>query len=219
MKNVRRRAPPSPDPAPAGQGERSDPNGAPMAVEFTPGGQNAVMPEPSPWPIAAPLEGPRLRLEPLRVAHADEAMAFLDDARLHTYIGGTPPDRDELARRYRRQSVGHSPDHAQGWLNWMLRRRADGVLVGTVQATLSRPGGSPPLDAELAWVVGHAFQGDGYAKEGAAVMADWLRAQGVRTLTAHVHPDHRASAAVAAALGMRRTGEPHDGEERWTTPA
>lgn len=177
------------------------------------------MSEPLSWPVAVPLEGRRLRLEPLRVAHAEEATTFLDDARLHTYIGGTPPTRDELERRYRRQSAGHSPDHAQGWLNWMLRRRADGVLVGTVQATLSRSDGPHHLEAELAWVVGHAHQGNGYAKEGAAVMADWLRTRGAGRLTAHVHPEHRASAAVAAALGMRPTGEPHDGEERWTTPA
>jgi RimJ/RimL family protein N-acetyltransferase len=168
------------------------------------------------WPVAVPLEGPRLRLEPLRVAHAEEAPAFLADVRLHTYIGGTPPTRGELERRYRRQSAGHSPDRTQGWLNWMLRRHTDGKLVGTVQATLTRPGVHHRPTAELAWVVGHAFQGNGYAREGAAAMTHWLRGQGISPLTAHVHPDNHASAAVAAALGLHPTGTLHDGEQLWT---
>lgn len=168
------------------------------------------------WPVAVPLEGPRLRLEPLRVAHAEEALPFLADVRLHTYIGGTPPTRGELERRYRRQSAGHSPDRTQGWLNWMLRRHTDGKLVGTVQATLTRPDGHHRPTAELAWVVGHAFQGNGYAKEGAAAMTHWLRDQGISPLTAHVHPDNRPSAAVAAALGLHPTGTLHDGERHWT---
>jgi RimJ/RimL family protein N-acetyltransferase len=169
------------------------------------------------WPVAVPLEGPRLRLEPLRVAHAEEALPFLADARLHTYIGGTPPTPGELEQRYRRQSAGHSPDRTQGWLNWMLRRRTDGTLVGTVQATLTRPDGRHHRPtAELAWVVGHAFQGHGYAKEGAAVMAHWLRDRGISPLTAHIHPAHHASAAVAEALGFHPTGTQHDGEEHWT---
>jgi RimJ/RimL family protein N-acetyltransferase len=48
-------------------------------------------------------------------------------------------------------------------------------------------------------------------------MADWLTAQGVRRLVAHVHPDHVASAAVARSLGLAATDELVDGEVRWTT--
>jgi RimJ/RimL family protein N-acetyltransferase len=40
----------------------------------------------------------------------------------------------------------------------------------------------------------------------------------VRTVVAHVHPDHRASAAVAAAAGLTPTGTFHDGEVRWELP-
>jgi RimJ/RimL family protein N-acetyltransferase len=173
------------------------------------------MTNPPPWPLAVPLEGPRLLLEPLRVAHAEEAVAFLGDARLHTYIGGEPPSRGELEERYRRQSAGHSPDGSQGWLNWMVRARAGGLLVGTVQATLTRP--RPGLlQAELAWVVGHDFQGHGYAKESAEVMAHWLRDQGVSAFAAHIHPHHHASVAVAKTLGLRPTGTLHEGEQLWT---
>ncbi|MFJ8645302.1 GNAT family N-acetyltransferase [Streptomyces sp. NPDC093546] len=173
------------------------------------------------WPAAAPLQGPRVLLEPLAITHAEEAAEILGDERLHTWIGGTPPTREELERRYRRQAVGHSPDGRQGWLNWMLRRRIDGQLIGTVQATLYRPspdglGPSPDrVEAELAWVVGHAFQGAGYGKEGASTMVLWLRTQGVAGFVAHVHPGHGASAGIASALGMKPTGEVHDSEVLW----
>ncbi|PPS90227.1 GNAT family N-acetyltransferase [Streptomyces sp. MH60] len=174
------------------------------------------MSETYPWPAPAPLRGARVQLEPLTVAHSREAVDFLDDVRLHRWIGGSPPTEEELQRRYRRQAVGRSPDGRQGWLNWMLRRHTDGRLVGTVQATLHRPG-PDRVEAELAWVVGHAFQGAGYGKEGAATMALWLRERGVSRFVAHVHPEHRASAGIARSLGMEPSGEVHDFEELWTT--
>ncbi|MDQ0991153.1 GNAT family N-acetyltransferase [Streptomyces sp. V3I7] len=166
------------------------------------------------WPAAAPLQGARLQLEPLAIAHAEEAAEILDDGRLHEWTGGTPPTREELERRYRRQTVGHSPDGRQGWLNWMLRTIRGGQLVGTVQATLYRPRPAR-VEAELAWVVGHAFQGAGYGREGASTMVRWLRTQGVAGCVAHVHPGHRASAGIARALGMRPTDAIHDGEVLW----
>lgn len=168
------------------------------------------------WPAAVPLRGARVQLEPLTVAHAREAVTFLDDRRLHRWTGGSPPTEEELERRYRRQAVGHSPDGRQGWLNWVLRRHTDGRLVGTVQATLHQPG-PDRVEAELAWVVGHDFQGEGYGTEGAATMALWLCERGVARLLAHVHPEHRASAGIARSLGMRPSGEVHDSEELWTT--
>ncbi|MEV5381789.1 GNAT family N-acetyltransferase [Streptomyces sp. NPDC052721] len=172
------------------------------------------MPEKNSWPIAASLQGERLQLEPLTIEHAEEAVEILNDQRLHEWIGGAPPSREELEQRYRRQVAGHSPDGRQGWLNWMLRERAGGQLVGTVQATLYRP--CPDrVEAELAWVVGHAFQGAGYGKEGASVMAAWLRTQGISGCVAHVHPGHGASAGIARALGMKPTDEIHDSEVLW----
>lgn len=178
------------------------------------------MPEKHSWPIAAPLQGPRVQLEPLTIAHAQEAAEILNDVRLHQWIGGTPPTRHELEQRYHRQVIGHSPDGQHGWLNWMVRNRADGRLVGTVQATLYHPRSDHSddpdrVEAELAWVIGHDFQGAGYGKEGASTMADWLRTQGVAGFVAHVHPEHAASAGIARALGMERTGEVHDSEELW----
>ena len=159
------------------------------------------------------LRGDRVVLEPLRVDHASEMAVLVDDSQLHTFIGGTPPTEEELVERYRHQVSGWSRDRSQRWLNWVVRRRADDQAVGTVQATVTSLDGL--LVAEVAWVVGTAYQGQGYAKEAASTMVQWLRSRGISRVVAHIHPDHHASHAVARALGLSRTGTWHDGEERW----
>ncbi|GGL92576.1 acetyltransferase [Streptomyces fumigatiscleroticus] len=159
----------------------------------------------------------RLDLLPLRVAHAEEMAAVLSDPALHTFIGGTPDTPQALRSRYRRLSAG-SPDPAVSWLNWVIRLRDEGCPTGTVQATVVRPGrghrGDGPI-AEIAWVVGTPWQGRGIATEAARGLVAWLGRQQVHTVVAHIHPGHRASAAVATAAGLRATGERREGEIRW----
>jgi RimJ/RimL family protein N-acetyltransferase len=104
---------------------------------------------------------------------------------------------------------GHSPDGGQAWLNWMLRRRDTGELVGTVQATVTEAA------ADLAWVVAVPHQRKGHAREAALAVQKLLRDAGVSRFTAHIHPDHIASAGVARALGLAPTGTVVDGEIRW----
>jgi RimJ/RimL family protein N-acetyltransferase len=134
----------------------------------------------------------------------------LADERLHAFTGGAPATEEELRDRYARQVLGHSPDGSEVWRNWMLRRRDTGELIGYVQATVAG------RDAELAWVVAVAHQGRGYAREAALAMTAWLRVQGVARFTAHVHPEHAASAGVARALGLSPTTTVVDGEIRWS---
>jgi RimJ/RimL family protein N-acetyltransferase len=125
------------------------------------------------------------------------------------FIGGRPATEAELRERYTRQVAGHSSDGSEAWLNWVVRRRDGGELVGTVQATVSGSTG------ELAWVVAVAHQGRGYAREAATAVQTWLRTTGVSEFLAHIHPDHAASAGVARALGLAPTDTVVDGEIRW----
>jgi len=155
----------------------------------------------------------RLDLEPLQVAHAEEMAAVLDDPALHEYIGGEPASLEQLHRQYSRQVLGRSPDGSQRWLNWVLRHRPDRRAVGTVQATVSQE--AQLLTAEVAWVVGTAHQGRGYAQEAAAAMVAWLRRCGIEAVVAHVHPEHPASQAVAQSVGLHPTTAVVDGEVRW----
>lgn len=159
----------------------------------------------------APFSTRRLDALPLRVAHADEMAAVLADPALYAFTGGAPESADALRARYERRTAG-SPDPGVRWWNWVLRARDEDRLAGYVQATVD----TRTAEAEIAWVVGTRWQGRGYAKEAAAGLVDRLvRETAVRAVVAHVHPDHAASAAVAAAAGLAPTERWHDGERRW----
>ena len=62
------------------------------------------------WPAAEVIETEPLRLEPLRVDHAVEMAAVLDDERLHAFIGGRPATLEELRARYVQLVAGRSAD-------------------------------------------------------------------------------------------------------------
>ena len=156
------------------------------------------------------IETARLRLLPLRPHDAVEMAAVLSDAALYEFIGGAAPTAAELRELYGRWIAG-PPRKGDAWLNWAVRLVADGSLIGHVQATVIRDGEA----ADIAWILGTTWQGRGYASEAAIAMVQWLEAAGVRTVTAHVHPRHDASARVAERAGLEATNEVEDGEVVW----
>jgi RimJ/RimL family protein N-acetyltransferase len=166
------------------------------------------------WPPAPVLETERLSLEPLRVEHAEEMAQVLGDERLHVFIGGAPRTLEELRARYRDQVTTWSVSGSDRWLNWIVRVRDSGKAAGGMQATLRDEGGE--VVAELAWVIGMAHQGRGYAREAAAAMIAWLRDERADRFIADIDPPHEASQRVATSLGLTRSGEPgEEGSERW----
>jgi RimJ/RimL family protein N-acetyltransferase len=160
---------------------------------------------------AQPVSTRRLTLVPLADEHAEEMAAVLADPDLYIFTGGSPPTRQELRARYERWIAG-SPDPAVSWCNWVIQLRSPPRLAGTVQATISTE--NEPA-AEVAWVVGTPWQRQGIATEATRALIAWLGQQSVKTVIAHIHPGHHASAAVAAAAGLTPTGQLHDGEMRW----
>ncbi|MEV8042294.1 GNAT family N-acetyltransferase [Streptomyces griseoluteus] len=98
---------------------------------------------------------------------------------------------------------------------WVLQTRGStrglAVANGSRQAVWEFFG----TELEIAWVVGTPWQRRGIAKEAAVALVAWLTARPVRSITAHIHPDHHASAAVARAAGLAPTPERQDGEVRW----
>jgi RimJ/RimL family protein N-acetyltransferase len=164
---------------------------------------------------AEPISTGRLELLPLRAEHADEMAVVLADPDLYTFTGGCPPTVAALRTRYERMIAG-SADPDVSWCNWVIQLRDGGRLAGTVQATISAADGRV---AEVAWVVGTAWQGQGIATEAARALIAWLGQQQIGTVIAHIHPRHQASAAVAAAAGFTATDESQDGETRWRLTA
>ncbi|MHB1431603.1 MAG: GNAT family N-acetyltransferase [Streptosporangiaceae bacterium] len=167
---------------------------------------------------AEPIRTARLTLVPLTPEHAGPMAAVLGDQALHAFTGGSPLGADALRARYERWSAGPA-DPAVSWCNWVIRLDEAGCLTGTVQATFS-VGAAPDgrsARAEVAWVVGTKWQRQGIATEAARALVSWLGRRGAGAVVAHIHPDHHASAAVAAAAGLRPTGRLSDGEQVWST--
>ncbi len=156
----------------------------------------------------------RLTLEPLRVDHADEMVHVLAPRELYEFYPDEPsPTLDELRARYSRQVLGRSSDGTQIWHNWIIKLRNAPQLIGFVQATVTDD------RAELAWVVGLPWQGQGYAAEAAREVRDaCMRGDTGMPITGvhcHIAPDNCRSARVAMALGLQPTDILHDGEVRW----
>jgi RimJ/RimL family protein N-acetyltransferase len=154
----------------------------------------------------------RLVLVPLRAEDADELCDVLDDDRLHEFIGGRPASRLELHDRFVLLAAG-SPRASETWLNWVVRRRLDSQAVGTMQATIREVDGT--TRSRLGWMIGVDWQNQGYATEAASALVKWVRRQGVDEIGAHIHPEHRASEAVATRAGLRQTEEEFEGERLW----
>ena len=171
--------------------------------------------ETFPPPDGGVLATPRLRLVPLRIEDADDMAGVLAEPALYEFTGGCPPSRDELRARYRRQVIGASPGGLQVWHNWIVRTRDPDEAVGFVQATITDGG----RVADIAWVIGVPWQGRGFATEAAWAMVAWIEARGATTITAHVHPGHRASERVAERAGLAVTDEVEDGERVWRRDA
>lgn len=158
-------------------------------------------------PATEPIRSERLLLTPLHVDDTNDMVSVLAHPDLYRFTGGEPPTFDQLLERYRNQSAG-SPGDDETWHNWIVR--LDGTAIGFVQATVVEE------SADLAWVVGLPWQGVGYGTEASIAMRDWLRDRGVTRFTAHIHPEHVASMAIAEQLGLQPSGVvDEDGEMIW----
>jgi RimJ/RimL family protein N-acetyltransferase len=153
----------------------------------------------------------RLIIEPLAHDHADGLLAALDDDRVGAFIGG--PDVTTVAalhERIDRIARGPGPDWPnEHWHNWVARRTSDGTIVGRLEATTYGPSRESGEWAEVAYVFGPAFWGQGYAHEGMAWMLDHLRdSLGVAECWAAIHPDNARSRRVVERLGFERQDAP-----------
>lgn len=158
----------------------------------------------------------RLELVPVIADDADELPDVFGDERLYLFLGSHPTTTEELRAQFARLAAARLADtEGTAQRNWTVRRRSDGRAVGMLQAAFCDQGRA----AEIAWAVGVPWQGQGIASEAARALVSWLERRGVAVITAHIHPDHHASATVAIRAGLRPTGNYrwHEGvrEQLW----
>jgi RimJ/RimL family protein N-acetyltransferase len=153
-------------------------------------------------PVEDHIEATRLILVPVTADDAEEMAAIFADERLYAFTGGKPGTVKELRGTLRRLAEDRAAD-AAAQLNWVVRRLVDGEAVGMLQAILSSGGRA----AEISWLVGVPWQGQGFASEAAMAMVAWLEVRGVEQITAWIRPDHHASETVAIRAGLLVMGE------------
>ena len=141
----------------------------------------------------------RLALEPLAARHASLLWPLWQDPGVFRYIPDDPPlSLEWLEQRYRRLESRSSADGSEAWLQWALRRQADGAWIGRVEATVraDRP-------SAVAWLLGSAHWRAGYATEAMTRVLDHLRDDfGVASVVVQVDERNRASLELARRLGF-----------------
>lgn len=151
--------------------------------------------------LNAVLHSERLALEPVAATHAPEAFALWQDKDIYRFIPEEPPPSlDWLQQRYAKLTARQSPNGDQAWLQWLIRRRQDQVLIGRLEASVL-------LDATaiVAWLLGTAYTGHGYAREAMQRMLMHLRADyGVHEVRAEIDTRNLRSLRLAESLGFVR---------------
>lgn len=142
------------------------------------------------------LETERLRLREWRPGDFEAFVAINADAEVARYLpGGLPMSRADTWR-FVTGSIGVWT--MRGYGAWVVERKADGAVLGRVG--LVHPEGWPGL--EVGWTIGRPFWGHGYATEAARASLDYaFFTQPVDEVIATIHPENRASQAVASKIG------------------
>ena len=126
---------------------------------------------------------PRMELVPLLRAHAAELFGAFRDPDIYRFIARKPPSAlFELEDRYSRLEARKSEDGHELWLNWAVKLRESGRLVGLVEVTIQSEG-----KALLAYLFAPSAWGKGYANESCSrVITDVSERAGVCTFEATV---------------------------------
>lgn len=149
------------------------------------------------------IETERLRLEPLQPDHAAGLFALLQDPQIYRYIPQEPPVAQSLlAQRYDQLARRLSPAGDEAWLNWAISLTATGEYMGQVEATVFED-----QTAYLAYLIGAAFWGHGYATEACTrVIRLLFDDYHVTQIKAEVDTRNTASMRLLERLGFVRIG-------------
>jgi [ribosomal protein S5]-alanine N-acetyltransferase len=152
---------------------------------------------------------PRLRLELLVAAHADEMFRVLSDPAIYEFENQPPASLTWLRERYERLETRCSADGTQQWLNWVLRLHS-GEPIGYVQATVLAD-----RRALVAYELSSSFWGRGLAHEGVdRVIVELVRHHGVGELLAVLKTANHRSRRLLERLDFRvATAEETTGED------
>lgn len=153
-------------------------------------------------------------------SHADAAFGPMQDDAIYQWISMNKPRTVESLRaNWKRLESRLSTDGTEAWPVWSVTSRADGTLIGQVDASVD----DNHVCTNLGYYFFPDFWGQGYATEAVRAIADHLEQQGIHRQVATVTVGNLASAKVLKKAGFAFTriipendvlrGEPVDDEE------
>lgn len=146
----------------------------------------------------------RLRYEPLTAEHAQALFPLFADPVVYQHIDDHPPTSvGELASRYERMSAG-PPAHRTGesWWNYAVRLLGSGLAIGRIEATIVED------RAEVAYLFGQAYWGQGYATEALEWLHQQLRERtGASVFWATARPENERSIRLLRRHGYVQANE------------
>ena len=156
----------------------------------------------------------RMTLGPFDMTHFEAFQAFAATDRA-SHVGGPTTDP--------RDAWQSCMLHCGHWI-----ARGYGGFFATDTAT-GRPAGRFAIwhpawldEPELSWIVYEAFEGRGYAAEGATAVRDWAAGRGLGPLMSLIAGDNLRSIRLAERLGATREGshtyDSGKSVERWRHP-
>lgn len=148
------------------------------------------------------LETARLRLRAHTVADFPALKAVWADAAVVRHIGGKPSRPEESWARLLRYR-GLWPLLGFGY--WALEEKASGRYVGDVGFADFHRIMEPSIHgvAEMGWVLGADFHGQGYASEAVAAALQWFDGEGNGRSVCIIDPANEPSMRLAAKNGFR----------------
>lgn len=157
------------------------------------GSMRTLPPLPSWAPV---LETPRLLLRLPVLADFDAYAAFAADPVASKHLGGV----QSRAQAWRMLMATAGSWHMHGYSMFTVVDKATGTWAGRLGPWM--PEGWP--GTEVGWGIAPAFQGRGYAVEGARAAMDWATKElGWTDIIHTIAPDNTASIRVAEKLGAK----------------
>lgn len=147
------------------------------------------------------LESDRLILRAFTEDDLDDYTAMCSDPEVMRFLGGKTWNRMETWRHIA-TILGHW--HLRGYGLWAVARRDTSELVGRIG--FINPEGWPGF--ELGWTLARSAWGNGYATEAAGRALEYAFTEIDRDhVISLIHPDNKASLAVARRLGEKLEGQ------------
>ena len=151
--------------------------------------------------LAFPLMTERLLIRPLTPDDLDRHHALFADPDVVRYLYFGPFDRAAAQEHLERRSVVELPSEG-GWINFGVEVQGEGVLIGELAMGFISAGHA---HYEVGYVFDAAYEGHGYATEGAAMIVELAFAGlGAHRVSGRLDARNERSARVLERLGMRR---------------